>query len=547
MTQFAVLPHRRLDWPIAVLLTAAAAVLLFANLGAVYLWQDEAATAVLGRRLFAHGRPLAYDGVNLITMDHFLPEAADGVRARAADADAAIAHAVAAHEFRPDTTWTGQPWGQFVVAGLSVAAFGSTTLAARAPFAAAALVAVLLWWHVIRRETGRRDLALAAVGLLLLHAYWILHVRQCRYYALSSLLLVASVGAFLRWRDGRPFGAALFTMAGWLYFQVDYGSFWPSMAALFGWAAISVRAAWPALRPILVAGVLLLVSVTPWVFYYELPERFQASTLAFATRLAGHAQLLDRYVLALPVGLAALAAWLALRARLAPGLSRLLALALLLLPFHFTWIALTTPHPFLRYQVQLVPLASLLAAWLALDVLGGGPRAPLARRAAGLALLAVLALTPWASLPLAALRGSGADVGLRPELAILGRELGTRRPDPNRDVIEWIEARTAPGDEILVTYEDAPFVYYTDLRVRGGIAAFRVLDPDGEPPRFAVLRHAPFLHHEVFREALARHAWRIERVPTPDAVWGNNPDPAGQYWKLARDPKGVRVAERVER
>jgi len=180
---------------------------------------------------------------------------------------------------------------------------------------------------------------------------------------------------------------------------------------------------------------------------------------------------------------------------------------------------------------------------------GGGPRAPRApraRRAAGLAVLAALALTPWASLPFAALRGAPLEAGLRPELAILGRELGTQRPDPNRDVIEWIQARAAPGDEVLVTYEDAPFVYYTELRVRGGIAAFRVLDPDAPPPRFAVLRQAPFLHHDVFREALARHAWRIERVPTPDAVWGNNPDPAGQYWNLPKDPSGVRVAVRRE-
>ena len=526
---------------------AAAAALLFANLGAVYLWQDEAATAVLGRRLFEHGRPLAYDGVNLITMDHFLPEAAAGVRARATDPDAAIAHAVAAHEFRADLAWTGQPWAQFVVAGASIAAFGSTTLAARAPFAAAALAAVLLWWLVIRRETGRRDLALAAALLLLANAYWILHARQARYYALSSLLLVASVAAFLRWRDGRRHGALLFVAAGWLYFQSDYGSFWPSMLALFGWAAGSARFAGPALRPLLVTGLALLAAVAPWVVYYELFARFQASTLAFGTRLAAHAQLLDRYVLALPVGLGALAAFLALRARLAPGLRRLLALALVLVPVQFFWVALTTPHPFLRYQIQLAPFAGLLAAWLAWDVVGGGPRAPFARRAAGLAVLAALALTPWASLPFAALRGAPLEgFGLRPEVAILARELGTQRPDPNRDVIEWIQARAAPGDEILVTYEDAPFVYYTDLRVRGGIAAFRVLDPDAPPPRFAVLRQAPFLHHDVFREALARHAWRIERVPTPDAVWGNNPDPAGQYWNLPKDPSGVRVAVRRE-
>jgi hypothetical protein len=385
--------------------------------------------------------------------------------------------------------------------------------------------------------------------LLLANAYWILHLRQCRYYALSSLFLVLSVGAFLRWRDGGRFGAALFVAAGWGYFQVDYGSFWPSMAALFGWAALSERPAWPRLRPLLATGAVLLAAVAPWVFYYELPERFQESTLAFATRLAGHVQLFDRYVLALPVFVAAAAAFGALRARLAPGLRRLLALALALVALQLAWVVATTPHPFLRYQIQLVPFACLLAAWLAMGVVGGAPGAAPGRRAAGVALVALLALTPWASAPFGRLvpplGGAEPLAILRPELGILARELFTRRPDPNRDVIEWIRARTTPGDEILVTYEDVPFLFYTQLRVRGGIAAFRVLDPAGTPPRFAVLRRAPFLHHDVFRDALERGAWRMQRVPTPDAVWGNNPDPAGQYWNLPHDPAGVLVAERT--
>ena len=549
MNEIAAPPVRPSDWLLTLAVAAAAALLLFANLAAVYLWQDEAATAVLGRRLLAYGKPLAYDGVNLITMDHFLPGSADAVRARAASADAAIAHAVAQHEFRADTAWTGQPWGQFLVAGLSLRAFGQTTLAARAPFAFAALLAALLLLRLILRETGRRDLALAALALLLSNAYWILHVRQCRYYALSSLMLLVSLAAFLRWRDGRRFGAGLFVAAAFTYFQVDYGSFWPSMAAFFGYAAVSVRFEGPRLRPILLTGCVLLAAVAPFVLYYELPERFQTSTLAFATRLAGHTRYLDRYVLALPVALVAAGGFLWLRPRLAPGPRRLLALALVLLPLHFAWIALTTPHPFLRYQIQLVPLASLLAAWAALDVLGGGPGAPPARRAAGGAALALLAFTPLASAPFASVSPGAAPAGgdwLRPELGILARELASERPDPNRDVIEWIRARSEPGDAILVTYEDVPFLFYTDLEVRGGIAAFRVLDEPAEPPRFAVLRHAPFLHHAVFREALARERWRMERVPTPDAVWGNNPDPVGQYWNLVRNPAGVQVAERVE-
>src|ERR1051326_4603427 len=48
-----------------------AGVLLFWGLGRKYLWQDEAATAVLGERLLQYGKPLAYDGKNLVTIDYY--------------------------------------------------------------------------------------------------------------------------------------------------------------------------------------------------------------------------------------------------------------------------------------------------------------------------------------------------------------------------------------------------------------------------------------------------------------------------------------------
>ena len=44
---------------------ALGALLLFWGLSDKYLWQDEAATAVLAERLVKYGSPLAYDGTLL--------------------------------------------------------------------------------------------------------------------------------------------------------------------------------------------------------------------------------------------------------------------------------------------------------------------------------------------------------------------------------------------------------------------------------------------------------------------------------------------------
>jgi hypothetical protein len=58
------------------------AMFLLWGLGDKYLWQDEANTGVLAVRLLRFGRPLAYDGVNLVSIDHFAAEDATSINQR---------------------------------------------------------------------------------------------------------------------------------------------------------------------------------------------------------------------------------------------------------------------------------------------------------------------------------------------------------------------------------------------------------------------------------------------------------------------------------
>ena len=103
--------------------------ILCCNLGARYLWQDEADTAVLALRMMSHGRPLAYDGRNLITMDLYFPE--ETRKLPTGDPAEAVQYYVRRGDFRSDIAWIGQPWGQFVVAGVFLALFGHDAFAAR--------------------------------------------------------------------------------------------------------------------------------------------------------------------------------------------------------------------------------------------------------------------------------------------------------------------------------------------------------------------------------------------------------------------------------
>ena len=105
------------------ILGGVAALLMLWGLSDKYLWQDEAQTAVLAQRMMRFGRPLAYDGVNLITIDQFVMEDTATIGERTGDPKAAVDYYIRRGDLKPDTTWRWQPWGQFLVAGISLETF----------------------------------------------------------------------------------------------------------------------------------------------------------------------------------------------------------------------------------------------------------------------------------------------------------------------------------------------------------------------------------------------------------------------------------------
>jgi 4-amino-4-deoxy-L-arabinose transferase-like glycosyltransferase len=533
--------------PIAIVMLGAA-VLLTWRLGAVYLWQDEAATAVMAERMLQHGKPLAYDGRNLITMDSFVDENWSTIDQRTGDAEAELRYLVERGDFRADTTWVGQPWGQFVAAGASLGLLGHGTWQARLPFALAALVTILLLYLLAKRVFEDRALAVLAAVLLTTSSFWILHSRQCRYYALSSLMLLAAVAAFLRWQRGGRWGAPLFVLAGWAYFQSDFGSFFPTMGVL---ALVAAASNWPRLgRP---AGVFaaLGAAVAPLAWYYGILGRIRRPVGTFEERFLGNLFNVNQFLVAIPI--LALACWFLWHKRSACSLEQrqLLWGSAGIITSLVLWVPVVAPMAFHRYVVQSTPLAALLTAWVTVQV-AEAVAARTGRRwlrpavAAGAGLM--VSLTGIASAPVAAaLSGPSRPFHPveRPELLLALEEIFAERPDPNRLAIEAIGPLLRPGDEILVNYEDIPFMFYTGARVRGGVAAFRAEDRQAPPPRFVALRRSvSWVHWPVFTREVARYQWRVMATGAPDVPYGNLPDPMFFPRPLAR--REMVVAERVE-
>ena len=193
---------RRLEVLAPAIIAILAAILLFWALTEKYLWQDEAATAVLAVRMLKYGRPIAYDGKNLLTIDMQDDDDDSALAVRTKDPQAAIDYYVAQGNFKSDTTWKWQPWGLFAIAAVSIKLLGQTTLAARLPFALAGLATVPLLFYLVRRQFGSLRAAALASMLLVCNTFWILHARQCRYYSVSGLFLVLTLAAYARWQWG---------------------------------------------------------------------------------------------------------------------------------------------------------------------------------------------------------------------------------------------------------------------------------------------------------------------------------------------------------
>ena len=498
-----------------------AALLLFWALTEKYLWQDEAVTAVLAVRMLKFGRPMAYDGKNLLTTDMQDLDDDASLSKRTKEPQAAIDYYFEQGNYKRDTTWKWQPWGLFAIAAIGIKLLGQTTLGARLPFVLAGFATVPLLYHLGRKHLGSFQTAALSTVLLVCNSYWILHARQCRYYAASSLFLVLTLIAFARWQWGGR-SAAAFIVTAWCWFQVDYGTVLPVLAVLFLEALLSdLKAFWRTVT----AGAILGATLAPFVYFYDLLHRGQDADGTWSERFHQNLFNTNEFVVPLLIVLAVIFVLAKHWDSLPVGERRLVSVGCGIIAAFTLWIPTVTVYAFVRYVIVVAPAGAMLTAWLLTRVFGGEWKLAWLTAAA-------LIVTPWASLPVRALvHGPEWWVGslwYRTELKDVRAQVFGHQPDPNRLVIDWLRQHAAPTDEILINYEDYPLMYYLPNPIRGGIATFRVEDDAKTPPKYVILRHAAdFVHWPVFEREMARYKWEPVPLKAPDVQWGNNPDPMG--------------------
>jgi len=541
------LPHSRWAGLSTVVIVLVVGIVAFAwltiRLDARYLWQDEAMTAVLGERLMKFGRPLAYDGHNLITVDLQNNQEESAFPGQTVSAEKAVEYFKARGDFKNDTTWIGHPWGQFLLSGVSTHFLGKTTYAARLPFILAAVLTIIILTEWMERVFRNHSMTVIAVLLLLGNVFWFVHVRQCRYYALSSLFVLMSMRCYWSWLEGRLWGAIGMIASTLLLFNSDFGTYWPLMAALFAYAWIDRGRSPAAIMTVFtISGLTMLPFFVFYEIHREIFDRLKASSLSLPLRFLGEVFQINQYVL--PVAIIVLAVYL-MPKRSEPSFQserRVLEPILLFAALLAIVQSIVVPFPFHRYIVSLTPLAVIVVAW---TLVSGAKRlfsSPMT--SAGLAALGALLLiiSPIISSPVSVFLPAkiqpqkGIGLIVRPELAYLKAEvIGTSLVDPNRATIEFLRKRMKPGDEVLINYEDMPAMFYLDGNIRGGAPCFRVGERTGPPPRFVVIRRtAQFFPYQWKVVETFVNQCRLKQIKAgiPDTPWGNCPDPMINYVEL---------------
>lgn len=483
------------------LLACLASVLLLANLGNRYLWQDEAQTALIAETVLSHGIPRGSDGQNSFSQEQ-------------------------GSEYAENYLWKWHTWLSFYLVAASFLVCGVNSFAARLPFALFGVATIVLTYAAARALWRDRRAAAAAAALLLLCVPFLIMSRQCRYYSVAAFFALLGLHAYavLRRGDRRPawmlFGAAT------LLFHTHHLYCGTLLAALLLHALLFDR---EKLRGVLLVSAGVALFNLPWILWFgtiRYGENYAArlfdltSALSYGRRFVRvtFADFFHPLLLLIP---AALASWRALAGEkvldLRPETWRGVGLILLFCLVNIAGLSLVSPGAYVRY---LAPLAAPLA------LLGGLLVGALLRRSA---VVGIGAIAVWVA------------VGpLRPFV----HEITHDYDGPIEGIVSFLDEHGSPDDTVAITYGDLPLKFYTDMRVVGGLTGEDLAEAEGAD-WIIVRRHRYTAEEkrvaEVLLDQLSRRDYQMYTLDYPDIAWANREDIRLHHFRTVRDHPGITV------
>ena len=494
---------RTTEYLIPIILLVFSSGLILANLGNIYLWEDEAHTALLAKTVLSHGVPLAYDGKNYFSQ-------------------------LWGRDYGKSFIWKWHPWFPFYLLAGFMPVFGTSNFAVRLPFALMGIGTVLLTYFFAASLWRNRRAGVLSATVLLASVPFLLLVRQCRYYSPDIFFSLLGLYGYYGMLEQRKRSGLIFALSAILLFHTQFVQCAALLAAVVTHSLLFRR---KALKSVLILSGIVTLVCMPWVIWFSSLGREVSAYGSLVSRMSvvgsylipqTFKHIFPPLILVLPIVLFAVG-----RLRHKPksmGRQEQHNLALLLLFAFFTiaTLSLSAPNTFFRYLAPLIPVACII---MGLIIESGMKVHP----AVGVIIIGLLAW--WWRMP-----------------SYL-YEITHDYNGPIEGVVTYLNAHAGPDDVVAVTHEDLPIKWYTNLRVIGPVSG-----EDFKPALNAdwlVLRQQvtdpdyPFIG--FLMKSIPWGKYEQIPLPYPDIVFENREDPEEHHFRTVENPDSPVVIYRRTR
>jgi len=423
---------KRITKYILVLLLLVAGILLFANLGNVYLWQDEATTAVLAKNTLNFGVPRAYDGKNLVRNIYDDPCMYKG--------------------------WKYGAWLQFYITALCFWLFSTSTFVARLPFALFGLGNIVLSYILCKRLFKNKNVATLSTTLLIFSLPFLLYMRQCRWYALVMFFTLWLLLSYLSLLKKNKLSTVLsFIISAVCLFHSNFGIFPPVIGGIglhyliFNRGKVKLK---------IIAFIMLAVAVftVPFIFYCSTWQYGGTFSLERAgDHLEFYIRILNKYIFPLAFVFVSLLVFYlkkSLPVLKAPIDKSSLWLLIIIMISTICFLLLADERQ-LRYIMHLTPMCCM---FLALILTGWWKKSKIA----AVILFVLLTFTN--------VFHTGAPFAKKAKLHMYDYvyEITHDYDGPTEKIVEFLNQNAKPADVVKVNYGSPALMFYMDLKVDNG-------------------------------------------------------------------------------
>ena len=495
------MPSKRTTECIIILaLITLSSALILSHLGNVYLWGDEAQTAMVAKTVLKYGYPRGFDGVNYICQ---------------------LKGAQVGRNF----VWIWHPWFPFYLLAGFFAAFGQSTFTARLPFALMGIATVILTYYFAKSLWNNRRAGIISAVLLMTCVPFLLMVRQCRYYAPMMLFSVAGLYAYTRMLDRRKHSAAAFVISGVLLFHTHFVYCGVLLATVFIHSLIFRR---DRVWAVMVMSAIIAALGVPWMIWASsmgnIAQGYGSIVERHALQFAGvftiqvMKHVFPPWLLALPIGVYLLNRHR--KRKISTDNREGLALLILFALMTLAAAAFTAQYPYFRYIATLVPAVMIITGL----ILESGMKI---HPAVGIVFIALLAY-----------------FGRMPSYLY---EITHDYDGPNEGIVRYFQAHAKKGDIVVTNHEDLPIKFYTGLRVICGATGEDLSDV--KKADWVVMRHDMVALDMQSMPYLVKHIpWdNFEEITLdyPDIIFENREDPENHLFRSAQDVDPVIIYHRI--